>query len=100
LGKVPAGISPWLTSVIVFRANSAPFDGKVLRKSDAILWVADNDYSADRDEAVAKARAYPGDQDVDLVAGDVITLVGVDEIQAYADNPGTVALRMSFVTFG
>jgi hypothetical protein len=93
-GKAPPGVRPWLTSVIIFKGSRAPFRDHELNQSDAILRIEDNGYSATEGEAETKA----GDPDAvfaDLQAGEIVTLIGVDDHFAYFDNPGEVIIELS-----
>jgi hypothetical protein len=48
-----------------------------------------------KEEALSRAKNSPTSYQVALNAGDIVTLVAVDDDWAYNDNPGSVTVRVS-----
>jgi hypothetical protein len=96
-GSEPKGFRPWLTAVCVFSGDGVPFDGEVLQKDRAVLRVADNEYAASEKAAIDLATGGSWFE-TNLTAGQTVTLVGVDHLYSYGDNPGAVRIEISLVT--
>lgn len=97
IGAEPPGVKTWLTSVFIFRGDQVPYDDEILRKSQAVLALADIPYSATKEDAVQKASQDHDGLKVRFSAGEVISLVGVDHRSYFSENPGEVIVNVTYV---
>ena len=95
VGFAPPETDTWLTSVLIFRSDKAEWEGVRIRHERAFLRLADTRYWA---SAEAAERAAQGQYvEAQFNQGDVLTLIGVDHIDAYGDNPGQVIVEWFLV---
>jgi hypothetical protein len=85
----------WQTTTVVYRGGTAPRDGDGLDRAKQLFALAEYPNSDTQAAAVSKAKGLPNYYDVDLNAGEVVTLVVVDDSFAYDDNPGGVTVSVS-----
>ncbi|MCG8376299.1 MAG: hypothetical protein MI702_07435 [Chlorobiales bacterium] len=93
----PEGRDTWLTAVRVYSGDQPTWDGKVLTFDGLILRIADMGYQSSAEEAELLAQGQNGQ--VWLEEGDVITLIAVDDREAYSDNPGQILLEWFFLQY-
>lgn len=95
VNQIPANTNTWLTSVLAFKGEYPEFDGQIIRHDRAYFSVADTrrywPSEADASRAAAGSRVR-----IHLGAGEILTLIAVDEQSYYFDNPGGVVLEVLF----
>jgi len=97
IGGAPANTKTWLTAVFIYRGDRALWDGTRIKDESLFLRLADTKYWASAEEAEQSAQ---GQQvEAQLSEGDLLTLIGVDHFDAYADNPGQVVVEWSIVQY-
>jgi hypothetical protein len=97
VGGAPKDLKTWLTAVCFFRGDRALWDGTRLRTEDALLRLTDVGYRLSAEEA--ENVAYGQYLDVQLTEGDILTLIAVDHLDAYADNPGQIVIEWLLVRY-
>jgi hypothetical protein len=96
-GNEPAGLKPWLTAVFIYRGDRALWNGNIIDTQNRFLSLADmKGFSNSADAEKAAEGEYIEAQ---LNQGDVLTLIAVDGLDAYADNPGKVFIEWFLVTY-
>lgn len=96
-GRAPENTKTWLTAIIVFRGDRALWDGTRIKHESALLRLADTGYWSSADEAERSAQGQY--LETNLTEGEILTLIGVDHFDAYADNPGQVVIEWFFVQY-
>jgi hypothetical protein len=97
IGNEPAGTKTWLTAVFIYKGDRALWNGRIIDDTNLFLRLADMKYFATSDEAEKAAQNQY--VEMQLNQGDVLTLIGVDALDAYADNPGKVFVEWFLVTY-
>lgn len=97
IGNEPADTKTWLTAVFIYKGNSASWNGRIINDTDLFLRLADMKYFSTSDEAEKAAQNQY--VEAQLNQGDVLTLIAVDALDSYADNPGKVFLEWFLVTY-
>ncbi|GIH09772.1 hypothetical protein Rhe02_78390 [Rhizocola hellebori] len=93
----PKGILTWRTAIYAFRNGGPTWNGQDIRQSDAFAIIAD---TGDKATLLEVETAAAGSQtEVEITAGDYLSLVGVDGYSYYSGNPGTVTLEWFRVTY-
>ena len=97
IGNSPADTKTWLTAVFIFRGDKALWDGTRIMDESLFLRLADMNYwdSAEGAESAAQGQYV----EAQVNQGDVLTLIGVDHFDAYADNPGQVIVEWFLVKY-
>jgi hypothetical protein len=97
VGREPEGTSTWLTAIIIYRGDRAVWDGTRIKHESAFLRLADTSYRSSSEEAERSAQGQY--LEAPLTEGEILTLIGVDHFDAYADNPGQVVIEWFFVQY-
>jgi len=92
-----SGSKIWLTSVLVFEGNRALWDGRTIRDRDALLKLFDTKYWDKAENAGNSAKGQY--LEIQLAEGTILTLVAVDHLDSYNDNPGQVFVDIYFVEY-
>lgn len=97
VGNSPSDTKTWLTAVLIFRGNTALWDGRRIKDESILLRLADMKYwdSAESAESAAQGQYV----EAQLSQGDVLTLIAVDHFDAYGDNPGQVIIEWFLVKY-
>jgi hypothetical protein len=91
----PGDQGPWETTIVAFRGSSPIRDGSALSRGQQLFALGDLGKIGSKEEALSRAKNSPTSYQVALNAGDIVTLVAVDDDWAYNDNPGSVTVRVS-----
>jgi len=70
----------WQTTIVIYRSGTAPRDGVGLDRAKQLFALADYPNSDTQAAAIKKAKGLPNYYDVDLNAGEIVTLVVVDDL--------------------
>jgi hypothetical protein len=97
VGNEPAGVQTWLTAVFIYEGDRATWNGTTIDDTNLLIRLADMKYFSSSDEAEKAAQGQY--LEVPLNQGDVLTLIAVDALDAYTDNPGKVFVEWSLVTY-
>lgn len=97
IGRAPENTKTWLTAIIIFRGDRAVWDGTRIEHESAFLRLADTGYWSSSEEAERSAQGQY--LEAPLTEGEILTLIGVDHFDAYADNPGQVVVEWSRVEY-
>lgn len=97
VNSAPPDTKTWLTAILIFLGDRAPWDEDRIRDEEAFLRLADTNYRASSEEAEESARGQY--VEAQLNEGDVLTFMAVDRLNAYADNPGQVIVEWLFVNY-
>ena len=97
VGNEPAGLKTWLTAVFIYKGDRALWNGTTIDDTNLLLRLADMKYFSSSDEAEKAAQGQY--LEVPLNQGDVLTLIAVDALDAYPDNPGKVFVEWFLVTY-
>lgn len=97
INSEPPDTKTWLTAVLVFDGNRAIWDGRTIRSTDALLKLFDTKYWESSDEAENSARGQY--LEYQFGEGSILTLIAVDHLDSYNDNPGQVFVELYFVQY-
>lgn len=97
VGRAPEDTKTWLTAILVFRGDRAAWDGTRIKHESAFLRLADTGYWSSSEEAERSAQGQY--LEAPLTEGEILTLIGVDHFDAYADNPGQVVIEWFLVQY-
>ena len=97
VGNEPEGVKTWLTAVFIFKGNRALWNGKIIDDTNLFLRLADMKYFSTSAEAEQAAQGQY--VEAQLNQGDILTIIAVDALDAYADNPGKVFVEWFLVTY-
>lgn len=97
VGNEPAGTKTWLTAVFIYKGDRALWNGRIIDDTNLFLRLADMKYFSTSDEAEKAAQGQY--VEMQLNQGDVLTLIAVDALDAYADNPGKIFIEWSLITY-
>jgi hypothetical protein len=97
IGGAPSDTKTWLTAVFIFYGDKALWDGTRIKDEELFLRLADTKYWASAEEVENSAEGQY--VEAQLSEGDILTLIAVDHLNAYADNPGQVIVEWFFVNY-
>lgn len=97
VGNSPADTKTWLTAVFIYRGDKALWDGRRIKDESLFLRLADMKYWESMESAENAAQGQY--VEAQLNQGDVLTLIGVDHFDSYADNPGQVIIEWFLVKY-
>jgi hypothetical protein len=97
IGNPPQDMNTWRTAIFIFRGDRALWDATRLKDESALLRLADSKYQASAEGAEQSAQGLY--LETDLSEGDVLTLIAVDHMDSYADNPGQVVIEWFLVKY-